>query len=181
MQHAEELWSKAIENAANFDNIDESNFESSSLSFSGSMINHSDSLTKLIIPKNLHNSLSSVTLTYFDRKAFFLSIGRFAFTVFILTIAILIGGKFTRKQIISPNPDLLDNERIVRFKYFSDSIQKDYYAFIETNLKLHKNYPDILENAASEFNLLDGQLTEIVGQVYRLQREIGNQGINEID
>lgn len=94
----------------------------------------------------------------------------------------MIRGKFTQKEIVSSNPDLLINdERREKYKKNEDSIQKDYYAFIETNLKLHKNYPDILENAAGEFNLLDGQLTEIVGQVYKLQREIGNHGINEVD
>lgn len=146
------------------------------------MINHSGSLTKLIIPKHFHNSLSSVTLTYFDRKEFFLSISKFAFTMLILLFAILIGGKLSRKEIISSDPDLrINDDRTERYNDFSESIQKDYYAFIETNLKLHKNYPDILEKAAGEFNLLDGQLTEIVGQVYRLQREIGNHGINEVD
>lgn len=145
------------------------------------MINHSSSLTKLIIPKKLHNSLNSVTLTYFDRKAFFLSISRFAFTIFILAFAILIGGKLSQKEIVSSNPDLRINDRTERYNDFSESIQKDYYAFIETNLKLLKNYPDILENAAGQFNILDGQLTEIVGQIYRLQKEIGNHGINEID
>ena len=124
-----------------------------------------------------------MTLTYFDRKAFFLSISRFAFTVFVILLAIWIGGKLSRKDKVISNSNLIINERArpEKFKEFSEKIQKEYYEFIEANLKLHQNYPDILDNAASEFNLIDGQLAEIVGQVYRLQREIGNPEIHEMN
>ena len=57
-------------------------------------------------------------------------------------------------------------------------IQKDYYNFIEENMKLKKSYPEILNQAADEFNILDGQLTDIVGQVYRIQRDIVDERIN---
>lgn len=129
------------------------------------------------MPKNLQNSLNSVTLTYFDRKAFFLSISRLILTIFVLLIAVLIGGRIIRKDRVVLNPNLMISERSEKFKMFSDSIQKEYYEFIESNLKLQHNFPEILENAAGEFNLLDDQLSEIVGQVYRLQREIGNPDI----
>ena len=179
LQHAEELWSKAIVNAANFDNADDSAFESSTLSFSRSVTNQSDSISKMIIPKKFHNSLNSVTLTYFDRKAFFLSFGKIALMIFVLLSAVFIGVKFNWKEKALQNPYLIINERTEKFKEFFEIIQRDYYEFIDKKLNLQKNYPDILENAAGEFNLLDSQLTEIVGQVYRLQREIGNQRIDE--
>ena len=104
-----------------------------------------------------------------------------ALTVFVLLIAILIGGSLTRKDRTIPIPNIIINDRKEKLEKFSDSIQKDYYKFIESNLKLHQNYPNILDNAAGEFNLLDDQLAEIVGQVYRLQREIGNHGIDEVN
>lgn len=65
-----------------------------------------------------------------------------------------------------------------KFQKFADSIQKDYYDYIESNLKLQKKYPEILNQAANEFNILDGQLTDIIGKVYRIQREIADQRIN---
>lgn len=177
LQHAEEIWIKAIENSANFDQTDESIIDSKPDSLSGSMVKSSESISKLIFPQNFHNSLNSVTLTYFDRKAFFLSISRLVLAILILLLAVVIGNIFInrdRSKIISDID--LDKEKD-NFNRFNDAIQKDYYKFIEKNLKLHQNYPEILEQAAGEFNVLDNQLTYIVGQVYRIQREIDDQRI----
>lgn len=71
--------------------------------------------------------------------------------------------------------DLEANLKMQKFNNFRDLVQVEYNNFVEKNLKLNQNYQEILEQAAGEFSLLDGQLTEIVGQVYRIQREIGDQ------
>jgi hypothetical protein len=141
------------------------------------MVKSSESISKLIFPQNLHNSLNSVTLTYFDRKAFFLSISRLVLGILILLLAILMGNLFISRErsVIIPNIDL--EEEKIKFNRFTDAIQKDYHKYIEINLQLNQNYPEILEQAAGEFNMLDNQLSEIVGQVYRIQREIDDQRI----
>ena len=141
------------------------------------MIKSSETISKLIFPQNLHNSLNSVTLTYFDRKAFFLSISRLVSAILILLLAVVMGNLFINRQRASVIPDIDFEKEKVNFNRFIDAIQKDYYKFIEKNLQLHQNYPEILEQAAGEFNMLDSQLTEIVGQVYRIQREMGDQRI----
>ena len=141
------------------------------------MIKSSETISKLIFPQNLHNSLNSVTLTYFDRKAFFLSISRLVSAILILLLAVVMGNLFINRQRASVIPDIDFEKEKVNFNRFIDAIQKDYYKFIENNLQLHQNYPEILEQAAGEFNMLDSQLTEIVGQVYRIQREMGDQRI----
>lgn len=79
------------------------------------------------------------------------------------------------RSVIIPNIDL--KEEKIKFNRFTDAIQKDYHKYIENNLQLNQNYPEILEQAAGEFNMLDNQLSEIVGQVYRIQREIDDQKI----
>ena len=63
------------------------------------------------------------------------------------------------------------------FKKYSDSVQKEYHTFVENNLNLRQNYPEILNQAANEFNILNGQLTEIVGKVFRIQQDIGDQWV----
>lgn len=168
-----ELWFKAIESAANFDYSDDFWSDSRSLSISGSATKSSDTLPKLIFPQNFQNSLSSVTLTFFDRKAFFLSISRFAFGIIILLLAFLVGNIFLSQKSIETTPNI-NLEDKTKFQKHAHKIQNEYYEFIENNLQLIQNYPEILEQAASEFNMLDGQLTEIVGQVYRIQKEIAN-------
>lgn len=141
------------------------------------MAKSSETISKLIFPQNFHNSLNSVTLTYFDRKAFFLSISRLMLAVFILVAALLFGNIFIhRGQVSINNENDLDRKRC-DFNIFSDNIQKDYYNFIEKKLKLRQNFPEVMDQAAGEFNLLDGQLTDIVAHVYRIQRDIGDQQI----
>lgn len=176
LQHARELWSKAIENAANMDHSEDSN---SLDSRSGSLSNlkSSESISKLIFPQNLHNSLSSVTLTYFDRKAFFLSISKIVMSILILLTAMFIGNRIILRRESGVSVDL--EHQSVKFKKYAEKIQNDYYEFVEKNLKLQENsYPETLNQAANEFNVLDVQLTEIVGQVYRIQREIVDARIN---
>lgn len=172
LQHAEELWSKAIENAASVDYSEETTSDSRSLNFSGS-----ESLSKLIFSQNIPNSLNSVTLTYFDRKSFLLSIGRIASAIVVVLLAVLAGNKFMYRRHVDQE-DLDLNRKSSKFNDFQESVQVDYFNFLEKSLKLNQNYPEILEQAAGEFTLLEGQLTEIVGQVYRIQREIGDQRIN---
>ena len=168
-----ELWFKAIESAANFDYSDDFCSESRSLSTSKSTTKSSDTLPKIILPQNFQNSLSSVTLTFFDRNAFFLSISRLAFGIIILLLAFFVGNNFLSQKSIESTPTV-NLEDTTKFQKHAQKIQHEYYEFIENNLQLTKNYPEILEQAASEFNMLDGQLTEIVGQVYRIQKEIAN-------
>lgn len=178
LQHAEELWAKAIENSANIDHSDDSLMDSRSDSLTGSMVKSTESISKLIFPQNFHNSLNSVSLTYFDRKAFFSSIIRLVMAILVLLLAISAGNIFIfRKR--DPVVTEIDLERKrTNFNSFSDSVQRDYYKFIEKKLKLHQSPLEIINQAAGEFNMLDGQLTEIVGQVYRIQREIGDQLID---
>lgn len=143
------------------------------------MINNSSgSISKFIIPKHFHNSLSSVTLTYFDRKSFFSSISKLILTIFVLFLAITIGGKLSRKQNNSHHLVSKENEKL---KEFTDSVQKQYYSFIGTSLKLNENYPQIVDDSSYEFNAVDSQFNEIVGLIQRIQREIGNHWIDEID
>lgn len=139
------------------------------------MVKSSESISKLISPQNLHNSLNTVTLTYFDRKAFFLSISRLVSAILILFLAVVMGNIFINRQSASIIPDIGFEKENINLNRFIDAIQKDYYIYIENNLQLHQNYPEILEQASGEFNILDSQLTEIIGQVYRIQREMGDQ------
>jgi hypothetical protein len=141
------------------------------------MVKSSESISKLIFPQNLPNSLNSVTLTYFDRKAFFLSISRLVFAILIILLAFVVGNLFISRErsVIVPNIDL--EEEKIKLNRFTDAIQKDYHKYIEKNLQLNQNYPEILEQAAGEFNMLDSQLSDIVGQVYRIQREMDDRRI----
>lgn len=173
LQHAEELWSKAIETAASIDYSEDTASDSRSLNFSGS-----ESISKLIFPQNFPNSLNSVTLTYFDRKAFFLSIGKIASAILVLLLALLFGNKVLNRRLLVNQEDFDLNGKTTKFNDFHNSVQADYFGFMENTLKLNQNYPEILDQAADDFNLLDGQLTEIVGQFYRIQREIGDQPAN---
>lgn len=178
LQHAEELWAKAIENSANIDHSEDPIIDSRSESLTGSMVKSTESISKLIFPQNFHNSLNSVTLTYFDRKAFFSSIGRLAMTILVLVLAISLGNIFVFRKRDSVVTEMDLERKKSNFNSFSEGIQREYYNFIEKKLKLHQSPLEIINQAAGEFNMLDGQLTEIVGQVYRIQREIGDQLIN---
>lgn len=174
IHHVEELWTKAIRNAATIDYSDDSNSDKS-LSLSRSAIRSTDSFSKLILPQNFQNSFNSITLTYFDRKSFFLSITRISLILFVLFISVMIGNRLIKKDThaIDFNTTLKHG----LFKKYSDSVQKEYHTFVENNLNLRQNYPEILNQAANEFNILNGQLTEIVGQVFRIQQDIGDQWI----
>ena len=153
-----------------------SNFDSRSSSFSRSNINSSGSISKLILAQNFNNSFNSVSLTYFDRKEFFLSISKIIISTLILVFAIFLGNCLLRPKV--NNPEVILKKNAQNFQKFAEMIQKDYYNFIEENMKLKKSYPEILNQAADEFNILDGQLTDIVGQVYRIQRDIVDERIN---
>lgn len=178
LQHAEELWAKAIENSANIDQSEDSLMDSKSESLAGSMVKSTETISKLIFPQNFHNSLNSVTLTYFDRKAFFLSISRLVMAILVLLLAISVGNIVIFRKRASVVSEIDLERKRSDFNSFSESVQKDYYEFIEKKLKLHQSPFEIINQAAGEFNMLDGQLTEIVGQVYRIQREIGDQPID---
>lgn len=122
--------------------------------------------------------MNSVTLTYFDRKAFFLSIGKIASAILVLLLALLFGNKVLNRRLLVNQEDFDLNSKTTKFNDFHNSVQADYFGFMENTLKLNQNYPEILDQAADDFNLLDGQLTEIVGQFYRIQREIGDRPAN---
>ena len=165
---------KAIENSANADQAEEIMLDSRADCLSGSMVKSSESISEYIFPQNLQKSLNSVTLTYFDRKAFFLSISRFFLTIIVLLLTIIIGNFVVNREHSKNDSDMNSKRRIDNFNRYSDAVEKDYYKFIEKNLPLHQKYPQILEQAAGEFNVLDNQLTDIIGQIYRIQREINN-------
>ena len=132
-------------------------------------------MSKLIFPQNFQNPLNSVTLTYFDRKAFFLSITRLASVIIVCLLAIMASNRILHRNEANRPQEKKTSKIVVLFQEYVDEIQRDYHDFLENNLNIRQSYPEILEQAAGDFNLLDGQLTEIVGHVYRIQRELNDQ------
>lgn len=143
-------------------------------SLSVSAAKSSDTLSKIIFPHNFQHSLSSVTLTYFDRKAFFLSISRFASGFIVLLLAIFAGNRFLSFKSVSINANVQLKD-INRFQKHAHKVQNEYYDFLETNLNIRQKYPENLEQATNEFKVLDVKLTQIVEKVYLIQREVGDQ------
>lgn len=181
LQQAEELWVRAIENAAILDYSEDSNSDVRSISVTRS----TDTLSKLLaFPQSKPGSVNSVTLTFFDRKAFFSSLAQLTGAILMLLLAVILGnwliyhhrwqGKDNKFE------DVESGHKMIEFNRFAEEIQKEYAYFVDKKLKLsEKSYAGLLEEATEDFGQLDHQLSELVKRVYRIQRELDGGEVRE--
>lgn len=173
------MWINAIETAAGLDYSNETFagstlFKSNSIS-SNSISTSAGSLSKLLTAQNIQRSLSSVTLTYFDRKAFFRSLLRLSTFIVVLFLAIFAGNRYlfssNNSRIFNAELKIKQNPQLEKQK---DRIQSQYFEFLEKKLRVLQKYPEIMIQATDDLERLDGHLSKVVGKVYQIQRQLDN-------
>lgn len=112
-----------------------------------------------------------MTLTYFDRKAFFASMVRLAVGLVGLMLALAMGSRLLSRHSLSPRATV-EMDGVGERDMTADRLHMEYRDFVERKLRIRQMHPEVMDEVTGQLDRLDGRLLGMFGRVHQLRRQM---------